>query len=354
MRHELAQGAAWARQGEQIALARVIAAEGSAPRPIGAALVISASGDFLGSVSGGCVEGAVIAAAATVARTGVAQTLHFRGDADPLTEIALGCGGTATIFIERISLYGEHVEGSLAPVFTSLLCLLEEDAAGSLVTALGPHPQHWLLDSAGRMIAGTEAVMASADVDLFTQPFAGRPRLVVVGADAVGQAVAKLAASLDWRVQVIDPRAGWLTPHRFPLAERRIAWPDEALTALDLDKDVAVVVLSHDPKIDEPALLIALRSPAGYVGALGSRTANSARLTRLRAGGLTAAEVARLHAPVGLDLGGHTPEEMALSIIAEIVAARNGRPGGKLRQGAGPIHALAGSALCAARPGGTE
>lgn len=347
MREELAQGAAWAQQGHDVALARVVAAEGSAPRPIGSAMVIAAPGDFLGSVSGGCVEGAVIAAAAEVLHTGEAQTLHFRGDADPLTEITLGCGGTSTIFIERISDAGSA--GSLLPVFAALARLLADDAPGSLVTALGPQPRHWLFDGAGQRIAGADA--PHTELNLFAQPFAARPLLVAVGADAVGQAVAQLADVLGWRVIVIDPRAAWLTPHRFPHAERMAAWPDDALATLDLTDDAAIVVLSHDPKIDEPALLIALRSAAGYVGALGSRTAHAERHQRLLAAGLVAADMERLHAPVGLDLGGHSPAEMALSIIAEIVATRNARPGGMLRLGAGPIHAVEGAAVCAVQSG---
>lgn len=337
MREVVRQAREWCLAGQPVALARVIAAEGSAPRPVGSALAVAGDGRFTGSVSGGCVEGEVIMTAQDVLAGGPAQTLHFRGDADPLTEIALGCGGTATIFIERITR-----GGALLPAFDRLLELLASDVPATLVTALGPQPEHWLLAGDGRVLVGEGAPAPATAGAVFAQTFAPRPPLVVVGADAVGQAVAALAAQLDWRVTVIDPRGGWLTPARFPQAQRVVAFPDEALAQVGLRSETALVVLSHDPKIDEPALAVALRSPAGYIGALGSRTAQIARRERLLALGFTPADLARLRAPVGLDLGGHSPEEMALSIVAEIVAARNGRTGGALRGGAGPIHDIQG------------
>jgi xanthine dehydrogenase accessory factor len=335
MREVLRQAREWCALGQPVALARVIAAEGSAPRPVGSALAAAGDGRFAGSVSGGCVEGEVMMTAQDVLAGGAAQTLHFRGDADPLTEVALGCGGTATIFVERIT-----QSGALLPAFDRLLDRLEADAPATLVTKLEPQPEHWLLDNDGHVLVGVGGPATAGAI--YAQSFASRPRLVVVGADAVGQAVTSLAAQLGWRVTVIDPRGGWLTPARFPQAQRMVAFPDEALAQMVMDERTALVVLSHDPKIDEPALVVALRSPAGYIGALGSRTAQAARRERLRALGFAEADLARLHAPVGLDLGGHSPEEVALSIVAEIVAARNGRAGGALRQGAGPIHDIRG------------
>ena len=331
---ELGTARAWIRAGEQVALARVIAVDGSAPRPVGSAMVISSTQHFAGSVSGGCVEGAVIQAAEGVINNGQAVTLHFRGDADPLTEIVLGCGGEATIFIEQL----DH-NGDMQPVYAAFLDNFARDDDGTLVTHCTTTPAHWLFDARGEVVAtDTDAL---PDAMAFIHTFGALVRLVLVGADAVGQAVAQQAQVMGWPVTVIDPRGAWLTAFRFPqVAQRLIRWPQDVLPELHLDSRCAVVVLTHDPKIDEPALVAALRSDAGYVGALGSRRASADRTQRLQAAGLTPAELDRLHSPIGLNLGGGTPAEMALSIVAEIVAVHYRRSGGMLRMATGPIHEL--------------
>jgi xanthine dehydrogenase accessory factor len=335
MREELVLARQWIQAGERVALARVTAVEGSAPRPVGAAMVISSASRFAGSVSGGCVEGEVIQTAERVIADSQAITLHFSGDADPLTEIVLGCGGNATIFVERLDRAGD-----LSPVFAAFLDTLHLDDGGTLLTRCTTIPSHWLLAEDGTLLARDTA--AAPDPAAFAHTFAAPVRLIIVGADAVGQAVAHQAHALRWPVTVIDPRGAWLTPQRFPDASaRHVRWPDEALPEIALDERTAIVVLTHDPKIDEPALVVALRSQAGYVGALGSRRASADRTQRLLAAGLSEAQLARLHSPIGLNLGGRTPAEMALSIVAEIVAERNGRPGGMLRSATGPIHELA-------------
>lgn len=335
MREELVLAREWIQAGEHVALARVTAVEGSAPRPVGAAMVISSANRFAGSVSGGCVEGEVIQTAERVLADGQAVTLHFSGDADPLTEIVLGCGGNAMIFVERLDHHGD-----LSPVFATFIDQLRADDGGTLLTRCGSLPTHWLLAEDGMLLASDTD--APPDPDAFAHTFAAPVRLIIVGADAVGQAVAQQAHTLRWPVTVIDPRGAWLTPQRFPDATaRHVQWPDEALPQIAVDERTAIVVLTHDPKIDEPALQVALRSQAGYVGALGSRRASADRTQRLLAAGLTEEQIARLHSPIGLNLGGRTPAEMALSIVAEIVAVRNGRPGGMLRAASGPIHELA-------------
>lgn len=331
MREELLQAREWSRAGEAVALARVVEVIGSAPRPLGSALVMGASGAFLGSVSGGCVEGSVMQTAEEVLRDGRAVLLHFSGDADPLTEIVLGCGGSESVFIERIDR-----DGDLSPAFVAFLDRFSLDDNGTLLTSLTPQPAHWLLDEQGALVAAdTER---DPDPEAFIHAFRAPVRLVIVGGDAVGQAVAQLGTLFGWPVTVVDPRGAWLTPMRFPNVTRIVRWPDEALRDLTLNARTAVIVLTHDPKIDEPALQVALRSQAGYVGAIGSRRAQADRMERLLAAGLTPEELTRLHAPVGLDLGGREPAEMALSIIGEIIAERHGRRGGMLRTAAGPIH----------------
>jgi xanthine dehydrogenase accessory factor len=333
MRDLLLAARALARDGHALALAHVVAVRGSAPRLVGFAMLIASDGSFTGSVSGGCVEGIVIQEAASVLAGGPALTLDFSGDADPLTEITLGCGGSETIAIERID-----AQNDLAAIWLELLAQLDRDAACTLATQISPTPAHWLFDERGTLLASDTDSDLSPDA--YIQHFASAARLAIVGADAIAQAVAGHALLLGWRVTVIDPRAAWLTPQRFVGVARVVEWPDRALRAMPLDEQCAVVVLTHDPKLDEPALIAALRSRAGYIGALGSRTSQAERRIRLLAAGLSPDDLARLHAPVGLDLGGATPHEIALSILAEIVASRNGRAGGPLRQGMGPIHAI--------------
>ncbi|HEX9068191.1 MAG TPA: XdhC family protein [Ktedonobacterales bacterium] len=333
MRDLLVKAGSWWREaGGALALARVVAVRGSSPRPLGAAMLIGSDGRFTGSVSGGCVEGEVIRVAGEVLADGTARLLRVTGDADPLTDIALGCGGDETIFIEPLT----GADG-LLPVFQALLVVLADDAPATLLTSLTTRPWHRVLDADGAVAYEEPAAVEGGEI--FTHVFPTRPHLVIVGADAIGQAVQAQAITLGWRTTVIDPRPAWLTPARF--AETRIvAFPGEALAQLTLTAETAIAVLSHDPKLDEPALIAALASPASYIGALGSRTAHAARVERLRASGLSSEDIERIYAPIGLDLGGHTPQEIALSILAEIVAARNGRGGQALRTGTGSIHAV--------------
>jgi xanthine dehydrogenase accessory factor len=333
MREELAAAQQWIRAGEGAVLARVTRVVGSAPRPVGSAMVISSGNRFLGSVSGGCVEGAIIQSAESVLRDGKAIMMDFSGDGDPLTEIVLGCGGEASIFLERLD-----KDGTLSPVYAAFLDHFTPDDDGWLMTRCDATPAHWLIDAQGTVIAAD--VEDAPDPGAFAQRIIAPTKLVIVGADAVGQAVAEYAHLLGWPVTVIDPRGAWLSPMRFPHAKRIMLWPDEALPAMTLDERTALVVLSHDPKIDEAALKVALHSNAGYIGALGSRRAHADRVARLQASGMTAHDLEKLQAPVGLDLGGRSPAEMALSIVSEIVALRNRRSGGQLRSVSGPIHEM--------------
>jgi xanthine dehydrogenase accessory factor len=331
MREELAAAQQWIREGKRVVLARVTRVVGSAPRPIGSAMVSSSGNQFLGSVSGGCVEGAIIQSSESVLRDGKAIMLDFSGDGDPLTEVVLGCGGEASIFLERLD-----KDGALSPVYTAFLERFSPDDDGWLMTRCDATPAHWLIDAQGAVIAADADV--APDPTAFAQRIIAPVKLVIVGADAVGQAVAEYAHLLGWPVTVVDPRGAWLSPMRFPHAKRVMLWPDKALPTMTLNERTALVVLSHDPKIDEAALKVALRSNAGYIGALGSRRAHAERITRLQASGVTAQDLEKLQAPVGLDLGGRSPAEMALSIVAEIVALHNRRKGGQLRLASGPIH----------------
>jgi xanthine dehydrogenase accessory factor len=181
-------------------------------------------------------------------------------------------------------------------------------------------------------------VTLPGDVDAFVDLFALPPLLVLIGAVHVAQAIVPFAQALGFRIAVADARATLATEERFPdVDDLLVAWPDEAYTQLPIDGNSAIVILTHDPKFDEPAILGALKTNAGYIGAVGSRKTNADRRVRLLDGGATEADLERVHGPIGLNIGGSTPQEMAISILAEVIAVRNGRDGGFLRESRGSI-----------------
>jgi xanthine dehydrogenase accessory factor len=277
----------WHALGEPYALATVVGVTGSAPRAPGAALAVDAAGTAAGSVSGGCVEAEVYELCREVLRTGRPLRRRFESDpADPFAP-ALACGGTIDIAIRRVD------------------------------------------------PATDTAVLGSLDAARDR-----RARMLIFGAVEFAAALATAGAFLGYRVTVVDARPVFATPERFPDADEVVVeWPHRYLArATDLDRRTAVCVLTHDAKFDVPALAEALRSPAGYVGALGSRRTCAERERRLREAGLGDAELARLRSPIGLDLGASTPQQVALSICAEITALASGGTGLPLRDTFGPLH----------------
>jgi xanthine dehydrogenase accessory factor len=276
----------WHAAGEPYALATVVAVHGSAPREVGAALAVDTAGDALGSVSGGCVEAEVYELCREVLRTGATLRRRFETDpADPFAP-ALTCGGTIDVLIRRID---PRTDATVLPA----------------------------LDA------------AQADP----------PALLIFGAVEFASALTHVGRFLGYRVTVCDARSVFATRARFPEADEVVvAWPHQYLAATPVDRRTAVCVLTHDAKFDVPVLAGALRSPAGYVGAIGSRRTCADRARRLREAGLAECELARLRAPVGLDLGAATPHEVALSIGAEIVALARGGSGLPLRDTVGPLH----------------
>jgi xanthine dehydrogenase accessory factor len=249
-------------------------------------MAVDETGALVGSVSGGCVDGEVYELCREALHTG--KTVHrtFRTDPDDPFAPAMTCGGVMDVTIRRVDPRTD----------TSVLEALEADRAGA-------------------------------------------PRLLVLGAVAFADALVRLGRFLGYRVTLCDARPVFASPDRFPEADEVVVqWPHRFLATVDIDRSTAICVLTHDPKFDVPALATALRSPAAYVGAIGSRRTCADRAERLQAAGLTEHELARLRSPVGLDLGGTSPEEVALSIGAEIVALRYGGSGRPLREGAGPIH----------------
>jgi xanthine dehydrogenase accessory factor len=332
--------------GGELAIATVIDARRSAPRPVGAKMVIARDGGIGGSVSGGCVEGAVVQAAEEVLGGAPPRLMSFGIADETAWSVGLPCGGEIDVWVsryqptafERLAREGQRgvqvtlLEGAGAGA--SLLVGLEGRIEGTLGS---PELDAEAERVAGELIWGEHCERRGA---LFFDVTAPDPRLILFGAVDIAAAVCRLARDCSWRPYVVDPRARFATPERFPDALEVIAaWPAEAFEQLGgIDPATSIAVLTHDPKLDDAALLIALRSPARFVGAMGSRRAQEARRERLLAAGVTEEELARLSAPLGLDLGATGREETALSILAEVVAARHGRDGGRLRDRRGRIH----------------
>ncbi len=299
----LARAAQW--RDQKIAIATVISTWGSAPRPRGSHMIVAADGRFEGSVSGGCVEGEVIANAAEVIAGGRFRTLRY-GITDPAAwEVGLPCGGAIEVMVQPVD------ERGFPPALFGRIAAAR--AAGQRLT---------LATDPGTGI--TRADATTGFVNVYPPP----RRMLIVGAVQVAQSLATLARELDFVVTVIDPRARFLTTERFPGIVLDDRWPDEAVAAGAPGPATAVVTLSHDPKIDDPALVAALRSGAGYIAALGSRRSHAARLDRLGAMGFDAATLSRIEGPAGIDIGAVGPAEIALSIAAGAVRAFSPRAHG--------------------------
>jgi xanthine dehydrogenase accessory factor len=348
---------AWTAEGRRIAVATVIATGGSAPRPIGAKLALDDRGRVAGAVSGGCVEGAVVELAAQVLRDGRPRTGAYGISDGEAWDVGLPCGGTIEVDVAAWAPAPGGPQARFAALAAAgaraaLVTALDDDRAQTLVLPDGA-PEGAPLDDATLAAARTllwaqRSALLPEDggARRFADVCAPPPRLVVVGAVPVAQALCRAARDAGWRPFVVDPRSRFATPERLPDAERVVvAWPADGIAQLGgIDPATAVVALSHDPKIDDPALVLAVRAGATFVGAMGSRRATADRRARLAAAGLTDAEIGRIAAPVGLDLGATGDAETALSIMAELVAARHGRAGGRLSEAGGTIHPRAGAA----------
>lgn len=298
----IAAALAWA--GQPMALATVVSTWGSAPRPAGSHLLVHADGRFEGSVSGGCVEADILAAAAEVIGGAGFQRRRY-GVADAAAwQAGLPCGGEIEVMVQPVA-----PEGFDPALFQAIATARNAGRALEVVTDL----------ATGR--SGATPVAGEAFVNRYEPP----RRLLIVGAVQIAQVLAGLARELGIACVVIDPRGRFLTGERFPGVMLDDRWPDEAVAALRPDGATAVVTLSHDPKIDDPALVAALRGGAGYVAALGSRRSHAARRERLAAAGLSTGEIDRIDGPAGIDIGAIGPAEIALSIAAGMVRALHDR-----------------------------
>ena len=307
----------WHRAGRGAALATVVETWGSAPRQAGSQLAISGAGDIMGSVSGGCVEGAVVTEALEAMADGVPRLLTFGVSDDSAFAVGLACGGTIRVLVEPVGAGGDRLPPAL---LKALVAARAARQARGYVVAL----DNW---SRALVEPGQEtAVDARLRSDKSGMEEDGRfvavqnppLRLIVVGAVHIAQPLLIMARACGYAPTLIDPRAAFGSAERFP-GERIVEdWPDEAMAALAPDARTAVVTLTHDAKLDDPAILAALDSPCFYLGCLGSTRTHAKRLERLRAAGVSEAAIARIHAPVGLDIGAKTPAEIAVSVLAQI------------------------------------
>jgi xanthine dehydrogenase accessory factor len=355
----------WWDAGETFGLATVVRTFHSAPREPGAALAVSASGEVVGSVSGGCVEGAVYELAQQVMQTGepVLQTYGVSDDA--AFSVGLTCGGIIEIFVEPVS--KEHFPqlGDVAAAIragepvavATVLSQPGQVGARRIISAqtgemgtlgTGERLDQAVDDDTRGMLAqgltgvrhyGAHGERRGDDLAVFVHSFAPPPRMLVFGAIDFAAAVARAGKFLGYHVTVCDARPVFATHARFPDADDVIVeWPHRFLSGVDVDERTVICVLTHDPKFDVPLLEVALRTPAGYIGAMGSRRTHDDRIARLREAGLSEAELARLRSPIGLDLGARTPEETAVSVAAELIQLRWGGTGRPLTETSGRIH----------------
>jgi xanthine dehydrogenase accessory factor len=364
MRELLDQLDRWRSAGRRAAIARVVHLEGSGPREPGAAMAVSTDGEVAGSVSGGCVEGAVVAAALELLDGGESQVLTFGYSDDDAFAVGLTCGGTIHLFIqpfEDVVVHPQLAKAVRAGVPVALATVISGPSCGSsllvnpgtgVTGTLGNAELDRVVsrDAEGELMVGTTRVRRYGphgearrdDVSVFIESFVPPARMIIFGAVDFAAALTQVARVLGFRVTLCDAREMFATRLRFPFADEVLVdWPHRLLGRIGsgLTARDAICVLTHEAKFDVPAIVAALETDVGYLGAMGSRRTHDDRITRLRAAGVDDAGLARLHAPIGLDLGARTPEETAVSICAEIIAARSGvETAHSLGATNGPIH----------------
>lgn len=368
MRDILPDLAAWQARGTRFATGSVVRTWNSAPRGAGATMGVSERGEVVGSISGGCVEGAVYAVAEEVLATGIPQLLRYGvSDADAF-EAGLTCGGTLEIFVQPAKGGFVDLSSLVADVSnaqpTAVITQVKHSSGGPRVPRVGhqvvlgpeglrgsfgdPRLNHTVCDSARALLeratdgvieCGDDGTACREDNLFLVQTFAPAPRMIVFGAIDFARAVTKVGKFLNYRVTVCDARSTFATPARFPEADEVVVrWPHEYLRETEVDSRTVICVLTHDEKFDIPVLEAALREQVAYVGAMGSRRTHAHRLAALRERGVTDTELDHLHSPIGLDLGARTPEETAISVAAEIIANARGGNGTRLRDSNSAIH----------------
>lgn len=308
------QALSWHQSGRGAALATVLETWGSAPRRAGAQMVVSGEGEMMGSVSGGCVEGAVVVEAMEALGDGVSRVLEYGVSDGDAFAVGLACGGTIKVLVEPV--------GVTMP--ESLLAEMVQARATRTPTAYVVDLQSWerRLDYTGHQSRfALDRTGVEEDRRTFVAIHNPPLRLLIVGAVHIAQALVPMARIAGYDPFIIDPRGAFGSEARFPGEKLIGEWPDEALSNVGLDTRSALVLLTHDPKLDDPALHIALNSEAFYIGALGSKRTHASRVSRLTDAGFSSEQIARIRGPVGLDIGAASPPEIAVSILAEMVQA---------------------------------
>jgi xanthine dehydrogenase accessory factor len=350
--------------GRSLAIATVTRVDGSAPRALGTSMAVDDLGRVIGSISGGCVEGAVYQSAESVLHTGEPALEDFGFSDDDAFAAGLSCGGRIEVFVQRLSLSGEAaldasvldelraardgrpaglalvVSGRSSGTVLAATSSPADAAGGGLDDATARRILHELTARVAAARSGTVDIECEGeDVRVLFVVAATAPRMIIFGAVDFSAALADASSLLGYHVTICDARPIFATATRFPSADEVVvAWPSTYLASTVVDARTVICVLTHDEKFDIPLLQTALRMPVAYVGAMGSRRTHDRRVASLASAGLTRQQLARLHSPIGLDLGGSTPQETAVSILAEVVAARNRGSGASLREVGGPIH----------------
>jgi xanthine dehydrogenase accessory factor len=360
---QLSLGQRWLADGRRVVLASLIDAQGSSPFEPGAFMLVDASSAIEGSITGGCVESDIVENARAILHSVGAPRLLQYGVSDAFAQAAgLMCGGEVKVLVHELrgaarNVCREAFEAATYGEPVGIATLVDGDRAGAKLAVIGDrvlsgfdgpelldhsvaHDLMALFDRGTNALRhyGRSREALGCELTVHLQTFHAPPRLLLVGAIDYSAAVAALAAQAGYKVTIVDAREDFVRADRFVrVASIRVGWPAPVIDELELGPHDAIVIFSHDPKFDEPAILAALRSDAGYIGALGSRRTAADRQSRLIALGVDRAELGRVHSPCGLDIGAATPEEVAISIIAEVIAARSGRPGARLVAGEGPI-----------------
>jgi xanthine dehydrogenase accessory factor len=353
----------WLRDGRRVVAATLVERIGSAPLDPGARMLIDDRGDIEGSVTGGCVEGALVEEAQRILGGGEARVVTYGVSDDEALGVGLMCGGTVRVFVhelreDALEALDAVAAGRAAGASVAMATLVDGERAGTTV-AIGADGMVGSLgaaelldrsverDARGQLDEGVSRIrrygaggeVMGSEIAVYIQAFTTRPRMVILGAIDFSAAMAGVASEIGYQVTICDAREPFIRSPRFSAnAEVVVDWPDRYLAHQELGFRDVVLVFTHDPKFDEPALVAALESGAGYVGALGSRRTQERRARRLRESGLDERSIARIHAPCGLDVGARTPAETAVSILAEVIAVRTGRTGEALRETSGPIH----------------
>ncbi|MCD4801933.1 MAG: XdhC family protein [Anaerolineales bacterium] len=342
MRELLEQIETWIDSGQSVALATVIKTWGSSPRQVGAGMALTADGGMAGSISGGCVEGAVIDASLEVLKSGKTSRLHFGVADSEAWEIGLACGGEIEVFVRVFSRAQLEVWKSAFQTGQAFWSALLVDGADKLLgnelilledgNKLGGDfqitQQQLIAKAVGEVKTGGKPSSQTIEADnlgeLFLNRIQMKPTLIIVGGVHIAVPLVNLAEIVGFEVIVIDPRRLFGTEERFPGVKQVLSeWPEKAFQKIKINNSTAIVMLTHDPKIDDPALKIALSSRAFYIGALGSKKTHKKRVDRLAVDGVESEKLNLIHAPIGLNLGGRSPEEIALAVMAQIVKVWN-------------------------------